>query len=151
MIYFDHGSTSYPKPKEVLEEIDYYINSICVNPGRGNSFKQELASSYIDNVRKKVALLFGIENHQNLIFTSSTTHSINLALSGFLKPNDHVLICSYSHNSVIRSLENLKRSRNISYDFFSVSENGHPDGIILSCKPSSKRLRTLSKPTSCKT
>ena len=127
MIYFDHASTSYPKPKEVVTEISAYLEKIGVSPGRGAYTAQELAANYVDQVRIQIADLFHIQDHSHIVFTSNATHSLNIVLKGFLKENDHVLACSYSHNSVIRPLEQLRRQKNIQYDFFHVDPQGHTD------------------------
>lgn len=127
MIYFDHASTSYPKPREVINGISEYLENIGVSPGRGSYAAQDLAAHCVDQTRKQIADLFGIHDSAQIVFTNNATHSLNIILKGYLKENDHVLVCSYSHNSVIRPLEHLKRLKNIHYDFFHVDQDGNID------------------------
>lgn len=35
MIYFDNGATTFPKPKSVVNAVNYAITKIGANPGRG--------------------------------------------------------------------------------------------------------------------
>ncbi|MBA3815722.1 MAG: aminotransferase class V-fold PLP-dependent enzyme [Parachlamydiaceae bacterium] len=131
MIYFDHATTCYPKPKEVVEEINYYLQNIGVSPGRGSYAAQERAIEYIDEVRVEIADLFHITTPFNIAFTHNATHSLNIVLKGFLKENDHVIACSFSHNAVIRPLNMLKQKSKIECDFLSVDVNGNINLIEL--------------------
>lgn len=126
MIYFDHASTAFPKPKELIEEMQFYLKNIAASPGRGSFDSQKNSKDYVECVREKIASLFCISNSSHIIFTSNATHSLNIVLKGYLKDNDHVLICSYSHNSIIRPLEQLKKDKNIRYDVFYIDEEGQP-------------------------
>lgn len=126
MIYFDHASTAFPKPAEMMDEITFYLENIGASPGRGSHDAQKNSKEYIDGVRGKIASLFNISTSSHIVFTSNATHSLNIVLLGYLKENDHVLVCSYSHNSIIRPLEQLKKEKNIRYDLFPVDEEGCP-------------------------
>lgn len=127
MIYLDHASTSYPKPQAVLDEINFYLTNIGVSPGRGSYTRQNKATDYVNTVRLQIAELFHIKKSHHISFTHNATHSLNIVLKGYLKENDHVLVCSFSHNSVIRPLSNLKHTKNIAYDVFEVGEDGKID------------------------
>jgi cysteine desulfurase family protein len=48
-----------------------------------------------------------------VIFTSNGTDSLNLALHGLLRPGDHVVTTVVEHNSVLRPLRQLERTRDI--------------------------------------
>lgn len=131
MIYFDHASTSYPKPNEVVNEISCYLNEIGVNPGRGSYTIQKHANDYIDNVRAELASLFHIANPSHIAFSYNATHSINTILKGYLKKNSHVIVCSFSHNAVMRPLELLRHTQKIEYDILPIQHDGRIDLDLL--------------------
>ncbi len=51
----------------------------------------------------------------NVIFTSGCTSALNLALLGSSREGGHVITTVYEHNSVLRVLEHLKNTKNITY------------------------------------
>lgn len=127
MPYLDHASTSFPKPPQVAESIIEYLNHFGVSPGRGSYLLSELAERRVEETRELLAKLLKIDNPQNIAFTQNATHSLNLIIKGFLQPNDHALICEYSHNAALRPLDSLRREKNISYDILPVSLDGKID------------------------
>lgn len=134
MIYFDNASTSHPKPKELIEEINYYLRDIGVSPGRGSYQASQYAMKYVNQLRDQLCKLFMLNTPSHLAFTKNATHSLNLVIKGILKEGDHVLICSNSHNAVIRPLETLKRTKKINYDIFDVDSCGQIDASQLKSK-----------------
>lgn len=125
MPYLDQASTSYPKPPDVALSIGKYLADIGVSPGRGNYHLAVSAHAMVEETRLKLANLLGIDQPEHLIFTQNATHSLNLILKGFLRENDHVLICGYSHNAALRPLQTLKEQKNISYDVVPIDEEGN--------------------------
>lgn len=115
-IYFDHASTSYPKPSELLQETIYYLNEIGVSPGRSSYKKAIAAEEIIFNTRKLIAALFKAKLPHQIIFTLNATHALNIIIKGTLSHGDHVLITNYEHNAVLRPLESLKNKMSITYD-----------------------------------
>ncbi len=124
-VYLDNAATANPKPAQMINEINHYLSIIGASPGRGSHLLSIKASDYVYSVRQLLAQLFSIQNPSNIIFSSNATHSLNIVIKGFLKKNDHALICSYSHNAVIRPLEALKKERDVSYDIFSIDKNDY--------------------------
>lgn len=127
MHYFDHASTSFPKPMEVLERIKIYLTQFGVSPGRGTHFFAQKAEEWVEETREKLAKLLNIQKFNHISFTMNATHSLNIVIKNFLKPNDHVLICLYSHNAVLRPLDRLKREYRIKYDVIPINEQGVVD------------------------
>ncbi|MFA6066743.1 MAG: aminotransferase class V-fold PLP-dependent enzyme [Candidatus Babeliaceae bacterium] len=115
-IYFDHASTSYPKPPHVLQEISYYLTEIGVSPGRSSYKRAIAAEEVIFNTRKLLAALLKAQYPHQIIFTLNATHALNIIIKGTLSHGDHVIITNYEHNAVVRPLESLKHKRAISYD-----------------------------------
>ena len=107
-VYFDNAATSYPKPPSVYEAINFTLQHVGANPGRGEHSLSQSANRIIFKARETIAEFFNIPNSRNIVFTSNGTEAINLALKGFLKPGDHVITSGMEHNSVVRPLNSLK-------------------------------------------
>jgi len=106
--YFDNASTSYPKPDEVYSACDKYLR-VAGNPGRGaHRLAYQAARTFFES-RELIANHLGIVDTSRLIFTSGCTQSIALVISGMLgsgalKSGDSVLVTSFEHNAVMRTL-----------------------------------------------
>ncbi len=108
MYYFDNAATSYPKPERVYEELIDIMKTKGANPGRGSHTMALNASRVIYDTRCKLAKLFNIDNPLNIAFTQNATHSLNMAIKGYLRRGDHVVTTSLEHNSVLRPLYSLE-------------------------------------------
>jgi len=106
MVYLDSASTSLYKPTQVTTAITEAVNSYG-NPGRGAHKHALAAAKCIFQGRKTVASFFGA-SPQQVVFTSSATESLNIAILGLLKPTDHVITTVLEHNSVLRPLYYLE-------------------------------------------
>lgn len=123
-IYLDNAATSFPKPKEVATAVyDFMVNN-GTSSGRG-SYKKAMQSDYIVyECRKLIGKLFNFDNPKKVIFTSNVTDSLNIAMRGILKENDHVITSSLEHNAVWRCLKTLERDINIKIDTVECSKDG---------------------------
>ncbi|MBB6634046.1 aminotransferase class V-fold PLP-dependent enzyme [Cohnella thailandensis] len=109
IIYLDNAATSWPKPPSVQEAMETCMREAAANPGRGSHRMAVQASRVLFEGRKQLAKLFRIANPNDIAFTLNTTHSLNTALQGWLKPGDHVITTALEHNSIRRPLEALRR------------------------------------------
>jgi len=103
LVYFDNAATSQ-KPQIVIDSIvDYYTN-YNANIHRGvHTLSQEATDAY-EMSRKKIQEHFNAEKAHEIIFTSGTTHSINMVASGFsemLKQGDEIIVSAMEHHSNI--------------------------------------------------
>jgi len=109
MIYFDNPATSWPKPLQVREAMNRYMEEVGANPGRsGHSLSIE-AARIVYETREALSSLFYAKDSSRIVFTLNATESINLALKGLLKYKDHVITSSMEHNSVMRPLRDLEK------------------------------------------
>lgn len=103
LVYFDNAATSQ-KPKIVIESIVDYYSNYNANIHRGvHTLSQEATNAY-EEARKKIQAHFNIAQSHEVIFTSGTTHGINLVASGFstlLKKNDEIIVSAMEHHSNI--------------------------------------------------
>lgn len=103
LVYLDNAATSQ-KPQAVIDSIVDYYSSYNANIHRGvHSLSQE-ATDHYEAARKKIQKHFNIKNSYETIFTSGTTHGINLVASGFtniLEKGDEVIVSAMEHHSNI--------------------------------------------------
>jgi len=109
MIYFDNPATSWPKPPQVKEAMNRFMEEIGANPGRSGHSRSIDAARIVYETREALSVLFHVKDSSRIVFTLNATESINLALKGLLKPGDHVITSSMEHNSVMRPLRDLEK------------------------------------------
>jgi len=126
MIYFNNSATSYPKPGSVIEMVDKVIREAPCD-SRRSSCRTSL-SDLASNCRKSLARLFNVKNHDNMVFTSGATESLNQALSGIaFKRGDHILSTVNEHNSVIRPLKRIEAETGARVSFVKCDGEGRID------------------------
>ncbi len=106
----DNAATSFPKPEAVYRAVEEAMRKAGGNPGRSAHSMALAADRLIFEARETLSTLLGIADSSNLIFTSSATESLNLAIKGILKPGDHVVTSSIEHDAVEKPLRSLKIS-----------------------------------------
>lgn len=107
MVYMDNAATTMHKPKEVVEAVAAAMGSMG-NAGRGANEASLSASRIIYDTREKLCRLFHGENPKQIVFTSNSTESLNIAIKGLLLPGDHVITTMLEHNSVLRPLYEME-------------------------------------------
>ncbi|WP_411766265.1 aminotransferase class V-fold PLP-dependent enzyme [Winogradskyella sp. A3E31] len=103
LIYFDNAATSQT-PQQVIDVIVDYYSNYNANIHRGvHSLSQEATDKY-EQARKKIQSHFNAKHVHEIIFTSGTTHGINLVANGFsslLKKGDEIIVSALEHHSNI--------------------------------------------------
>lgn len=103
LVYLDNAATSQ-KPQQVIDCIVDYYSNYNANIHRGvHTLSQEATDAY-EAARKTIQTHFNIEKSHEVIFTSGTTHGINLVASGFtslLNPGDEIIVSALEHHSNI--------------------------------------------------
>ena len=106
MVYFDNAATSLPKPPAVGQAIAEALSAFG-GAGRGGHPAAINASRCVYQTRVALADLLG-SAPERTVFTANATESLNLAISGILTPDDHVITTVFEHNSVLRPLYRLR-------------------------------------------
>ena len=119
----DNAATSWPKPPEVVESMTECLLKFCANPGRSGHDMALRSENMVYGCREKICELFGVENPENVIFTQNATHALNIVIKGILSREDHVIVTSMEHNSVMRPLASVGAS----YDMALANEYGYVD------------------------
>lgn len=78
----------------------------CANPGRGGYPAAMEAARVVFDCREQASRLFDCEEEQ-VVFTSSCTHGLNIAIHTLVHPGSRVLISGFEHNAVTRPLYGL--------------------------------------------
>jgi cysteine desulfurase family protein len=107
MIYLDNPATSMRKPQIVYDMMYKNTVNCSVNAGRGSHFASVRGAEGIAKTQEELAELFNIKTPERIAFTQNATYALNMAISGFLTPRDHVIITSMEHNSVLRPVHRL--------------------------------------------
>lgn len=106
MIYFDAGATTLQKPERVRRAM-YRAAAAMSSPGRGSYPATRLAEETDFRCRSLAAALFDVEDPACVVFTSSATHGLNIAIKTLVKPGCRVVISGYEHNAVTRPLHGI--------------------------------------------
>lgn len=103
LVYLDNAATSQT-PQQVIDAIVDYYSNYNANIHRGvHTLSQEATDKY-EQARLKIQKHFNAAKSHEIIFTSGTTHSINLVASGFssiLTKGDELLVSAMEHHSNI--------------------------------------------------
>lgn len=103
LVYFDNAATSQT-PQQVIDVIAAYYQNYNANIHRGvHTLSQEATDRY-EAARKTLQQHFNAKHAREVLFTSGTTHSINLVAFGFgslIKAGDEVIVSALEHHSNI--------------------------------------------------
>ncbi|SFB79731.1 cysteine desulfurase / selenocysteine lyase [Zunongwangia mangrovi] len=103
LVYFDNAATSQT-PQQVIDVIADYYSNYNANIHRGvHALSQEATDKY-EHARHTIQKHFNAEKAHEIIFTSGTTHGINLVANGFaslLKKGDEIIVSALEHHSNI--------------------------------------------------
>jgi cysteine desulfurase/selenocysteine lyase len=126
IIYFDNGATTL-KPNRVIEKMDEYYYEYPSNAHRGDYSISTKASEEFENVRDLVQEFINAKTDEEIVFTSGSTESINMAVYGYfmhnLKSGDEVLITKSEHASVIIPWFDLENRLGIKVKYIDLNDD----------------------------
>ncbi|GAA4972092.1 cysteine desulfurase [Algibacter aquimarinus] len=103
LVYFDNAATSQT-PQQVIDVIVDYYSNYNANIHRGVHTLSQEATDLYEQARQKIQTHFNAKFSHEIIFTSGTTHGINLVANGFstlLKEGDEIIVSALEHHSNI--------------------------------------------------
>ena len=103
LIYFDNAATSQT-PNQVIDVISSYYKENNSNIHRGLHSLSADATNKYENSRSVIKNHFGAAHEHEIIFTSGTTHGINIISSGLEKSissKDELIVSEMEHHSNI--------------------------------------------------
>src|SRR5690606_4146669 len=107
--------------------------------GRSVYAEAHQANQAVVAARSAVAKFIGADDSRRVIFTLNGTESLNLAMHGLLRAEDHVVTTVVEHNSVLRPLRELE-SHGVQVDRVACNVRGYvsPDDVRSAIKPNTK-------------
>ncbi len=103
LVYFDNAATSQT-PVQVIDTIADYYKNYNANIHRGvHALSQEATDAY-EAARQKIQKHLNAAHPHEIIFTSGTTHSINIVSNGYaqlLREGDELIVSALEHHSNI--------------------------------------------------
>lgn len=126
-IYLDNAATSWPKPEAVYCAVDEYQRICGAAAGRGVYRSAQGAERIVSECRRRLAALLGLNHGKQILFTLNGTDSLNLAIQGLLRPGEHVVASVCEHNSVLRPLHALARTRQVQTTLVGCNPQGYLD------------------------
>lgn len=127
LVYFDNGASTQ-RPKSVLQAMESCYTQSYSNVHRGSHELSLKASLLYDHSRDNVARFINATDPAEIVFTSGTTHSINLVAYSygdhFLKPGDEILITEMEHHSNIVPWQQLAARRSLNLKFLPFDDQG---------------------------
>lgn len=114
IIYLDNAATTFPKPQEMYREANEFYTRYGGNAGRGGNPLARVATRLLTDTRELLAEFLAAPSEEQVIFTASATHALNLAILGMeLRAGDVVYISPFEHNSVLRPVEHLRQTKGV--------------------------------------
>ncbi|MBR1844196.1 MAG: aminotransferase class V-fold PLP-dependent enzyme, partial [Lachnospiraceae bacterium] len=123
MIYLDNAATTLHKPDVVIDAVVKAMKTQG-NASRGAHGATLSASRVVYDARVKIAKFFNFDKPSNVIFTCNSTEALNIAINGIIKAGDKVVSTDTEHNSVLRPLYHLQKTKNIDLQFVKADGKG---------------------------
>ena len=129
LIYFDNAATSQT-PTSVIDSISDYYKKYNANIHRGVHSVSEEATEAYESSRKKIQKHFNVNLSEEIIFTSGTTHSINIIANGYtdlLSSEDEIIVSGMEHHSNIVPWQMMVEKNHAKLNVIPLKENGELD------------------------
>ena len=129
LVYFDNAATSQT-PTQVIQKIVEYYENHNSNIHRGLHSLSADATNEYESSRKKIQNHFGIKNDYEVIFTSGTTHGINILSSGLesqIGSSDELIVSEMEHHSNIVPWQILCEKTGAKLRVIPMKDNGSID------------------------
>ncbi len=106
-IYLDNNSTTMMAPY-VIQKMTHVLQNHYGNPSSAHSFGRD-SRALIDEARRSIATYLGVKPRE-IIFTSSGTEAINLAIRGICQGHTqgHIVTSSVEHAAVFNTVQAME-------------------------------------------
>ena len=127
LVYLDNGATSQ-KPQAVIDELVRYYTTENANVHRGVHTLSQNATEDYEGARAKVKRLLNAADDHEIVYTSGTTHSINIVAQSFgkhsLGPGDEVIVSNMEHHSNIVPWQMLREEKGVVLRVIPIDDTG---------------------------
>ncbi|MEQ1826344.1 MAG: aminotransferase class V-fold PLP-dependent enzyme [Pirellula sp.] len=128
--YLDHAATSWPKPPGSLQACIDFQTHLGAAAGRGVYRNAEESNRLLQQARASVARLIHAQE-RSVAFCGNGTQALNAAIQGLLRSDTfrecHVVTTATEHNSVLRPLALLAKSKQMTWTAVSCNRDGMVD------------------------
>lgn len=104
LVYLDNAASSQ-MPQPVIDRLVRYQTTQHANIHRAVHYLSEIATQEYETARRTLQRFINAREDREIIFTSGTTESINLAMHGygrkFIKSGDEIILTNLEHHSNI--------------------------------------------------
>jgi len=143
LIYFDNGSTTFPKPQEVYDFMHNFYMIHGISPGRSGYNVVLETEEVLSGTRKMLTEMFnGGDDANRLTFSYNASDSLNMIIQGICEKGDHVITTVVEHNSILRPLYAMKQQGLVEVTYIGVDEYGYvnPDDFKKALKANTKMI-----------
>jgi cysteine desulfurase / selenocysteine lyase len=133
LVYLDSAATSL-KPKVVIDAEKEYLEQYSANIARGLYPLAEKTTEKFEAVREKMARYIKAASPKEIIFTSGTTDSINIAaklLAHTIESGDNIVTTLMEHHSNFLPWKELAREKNAELRVINITKEGELDMEML--------------------
>lgn len=144
--YLD-GAATAQKPDVVIDAMSEIYTTGIGNPHRGVHPLAEKATIAYESARQTVQHFIHAAHSDEIIFTKSTTESLNLlahSLGDNLQPGDAVLVSVLEHHSNSVPWLQLKKRRGIDVRWMEMTSDGQIDLVSLEKQMADGRVKIVS-------
>ncbi len=122
MIYLDNAATTRKKPFITKLNTLKALTIYNANPSRGSHTASIKTALKVEQCRENIKKFVNAPANSFVVYTYNCTEAINFAILGSLSPNSHVIITTFEHNAVLRTLNSLK-DNNVTYSVATPSKS----------------------------
>ena len=114
----------------VIDSISNYYKNYNANIHRGVHSVSEEATEAYEKSRIKIQNHFNAKNSEEIIFTSGTTHSINIVANGYielLNKDDEIIVSGMEHHSNIVPWQMMTEKNKARLNVIPLKDSGELD------------------------
>ena len=124
MFYFDNAATTFPKPEDVHNFMNTFYRDYGVNVSRGQYKEASISANLVRETRDLILDLFTANANYEVVFTPSSTISMNTILFGQKwQTGETVYITRFEHNAVLRTLNKIAEDFKINIKYIEPDRN----------------------------
>lgn len=127
LVYLDSAATTL-KPQCVIDAVTSHYTNSTSNIHRGVHFLSEEATLHYESTREKVRSFINAKELSEIIFTTGTTHGINLVAKGFVgtqfEAGDEIIITEMEHHANIVPWQMLCEEKGLKLKVAPMDDNG---------------------------
>lgn len=121
LVYLDNAATTQ-KPKAVLQSIINYYEHDNANVHRGVHTLSQRSTNAFESARDKITAFINAPSRETVIYTRSTTESLNLIATSFgnlvVEAGDEIVISPMEHHSNLVPWQQLAAKKTCNFKIY---------------------------------